>query len=83
MCPNCTDMQVSGTDGINCTDFQAKGLNIRVRRKDGTIETLHTLNGTAISLARTMVAVIENFAEKDGKLKVPAVLQPYLGVSEL
>ena len=71
------------TSCSNCTDFQAKGLNIRVRRKDGTIETLHTLNGTAISLARTMVAVIENFAEKDGKLKVPAVLQPYLGVSEL
>ena len=54
-----------------------------MRRKDGTIETLHTLNGTAISLARTMVAVIENFAEKDGKLKVPAVLKPYLGVDEL
>ena len=71
------------TSCSNCTDFQAKGLNIRVRRKDGAIETLHTLNGTAISLARTMVAVIENFAEKDGKLKVPAVLQPYLGVSEL
>jgi len=71
------------TSCSNCTYFQARGLNIRVRRKDGTIETLHTLNGTAISLARTMVAVIENFAEKDGKLKVPAVLQPYLGVSEL
>ena len=71
------------TSCSNCTDFQAKGLNIRVRRKDGTIETLHTLNGTAISLARTMVAVIENFAEKDGKLKVPAVLKPYLGVDEL
>ena len=71
------------TSCSNCTDFQAKGLNIRVRRKDGTIETLHTLNGTAISLARTMVAVIENFAKKDGKLKVPDVLQPFLGVEEL
>lgn len=71
------------TSCSNCTDFQAKGLNIRVRRKDGTIEVLHTLNGTAISLARTMVAVIENFAKKDGKLKVPAVLQPFLGVEEL
>ena len=71
------------TSCSNCTDFQAKGLNIRVRRKDGTIETLHTLNGTAISLARTMVAVIENFAEKNGKLKVPTVLKPYLGVDEL
>ena len=71
------------TSCSNCTDFQAKDLNIRVRRKNGTIETLHTLNGTAISLARTMVAVIENFAKKDGKLKVPAVLQPFLGVEEL
>lgn len=71
------------TSCSNCTDFQSKGLNIRVRRKDGTIETLHTLNGTAISLARTMVAVIENFAKKDGKLKVPAVLQPFLGIEEL
>ena len=67
------------TSCSNCTDFQARGLNIRVRRKDGTVEVLHTLNGTAISLARTMVAVIENFAEEGGKLRVPAVLQPYLG----
>ena len=71
------------TSCSNCTDFQAKGLNIRVRRKDGTIESLHTLNGTAISLARTMVAFIENFAQKNGKLKVPAALKPYLGVDEI
>ena len=71
------------TSCSNCTDFQARGLNIRVRRKDGTVEVLHTLNGTAISLARTMVAVIENFAEKGGKLRVPAVLQPYLGTDML
>ena len=71
------------TSCSNCTDFQARGLNIRVRRKDGTVEVLHTLNGTAISLARTMVAVIENFAEEGGKLSVPAVLQPYLGTDML
>ena len=71
------------TSCSNCTDFQARGLNIRVRRKDGTVEVLHTLNGTAISLARTMVAVIENFAEDGGKLRVPAVLQPYLGTDML
>ncbi len=67
------------TSCSNCTDFQARSLNIRVRRNDGTVEVLHTLNGTAISLARTMVAVIENYAQKDGKLKVPAALKPYLG----
>ena len=71
------------TSCSNCTDFQARGLNIRVRRKDGTVEVLHTLNGTAISLARTMVAVLENFAEKGGKLRVPEVLQPYLGTDML
>ncbi len=67
------------TSCSNCTDFQARSLNIRVRRENGEIEVVHTLNGTAISLARTMVATIENYAEKDGKLKVPEVLKPYLG----
>ena len=54
-------------------------MNIRVRRKDGKIETVHTLNGTAISLARTMVAFLENYAEENGKVKIPKVLQSYLG----
>lgn len=72
------------TSCSNCTDFQARSLNIRVRRKDGSVEVLHTLNGTAISLARTMVAVLENYAEKDDKLKLPAALQPYFnGAKEL
>lgn len=72
------------TSCSNCTDFQARGLNIRVKREDGTLEVVHTLNGTAISLARAMVAVIENYAEKDGKLKVPEVLKPYLnGADEI
>ena len=67
------------TSCSNCTDFQARSLNIRVRRENGSIEVLHTLNGTAISLARTMVALIENYAEPEGKLKIPSVLQPYFG----
>ena len=72
------------TSCSNCTDFQARSLNIRVRRSDGTVEVLHTLNGTAISLARTMVAVIENYAIKDGKLRIPTALQPYFdGATEL
>lgn len=70
------------TSCSNCTDFQARNLNIRVRRASGEIETLHTLNGTAISLARTLVAVIENYAKKNGKLTVPAVLRPYLNNKE-
>lgn len=65
------------TSCSNCTDFQAKNLNIRVRKKDGDIVTLHTLNGTAISLARAMVAIIENYAEADGKFRIPTALKPY------
>ena len=66
------------TSCSNCTDFQANTVNTRVRLADGTIENVHTLNGTAISLARTMVAVIENYATEGGKLAVPVALRPYL-----
>ena len=72
------------TSCSNCTDFQANTVNTRVRLADGTIENVHTLNGTAISLARTMVAVIENYATDGAKLTVPAALRPYLdGRAEL
>lgn len=71
------------TSCSNCTDFQARNLNIRVRRNDGSVEVLHTLNGTAVSLARSLVAVIENYQADDGKLIVPEVLRPYLGQREV
>lgn len=67
------------TSCSNCTDFQARACNVRVRRKDGTVEFVHTLNGTAISLARALVVMLENYAKEGGKLKVPEVLRPYLG----
>lgn len=67
------------TSCSNCTDFQARGLNIRVRRNDGSVETVHTLNGTAVSLARSLVTVIEHYQNEDGTLTVPEVLKPYLG----
>lgn len=67
------------TSCSNCTDFQARNLNIRVRRSDGTVEVVHTLNGTAVSLARSLVAVIEHYQADDGSLRVPDVLQPFLG----
>ena len=66
------------TSCSNCTDFQARNLNIRVRRKDGTVEMLHTLNGTVVSLARSLVVMIENFQTADGTLMVPEVLRPYM-----
>jgi seryl-tRNA synthetase len=66
------------TSCSNCTDFQARNLNIRVRRNDGTIQTVHTLNGTAVSLARSLIAVIEHYQNGDGTLEIPQVLQPYM-----
>lgn len=71
------------TSCSNCTDFQARNLNIRVRRKDGTVEVLHTLNGTAVSLARSLVVILENYQNEDGTLTVPEVLRPYLGDREI
>ena len=70
------------TSCSNCTNFQAQACNVRVRRKDGTIEYVHTLNGTAIPLARALVVMLENYATPDGKLKVPEVLRPYLNNRE-
>jgi seryl-tRNA synthetase len=70
------------TSCSNCTDFQARNLNIRVRRKDGRIEMVHTLNGTAVSLARSLVVLIENFQNEDGTLTIPEVLRPYMSGRE-
>ena len=70
------------TSCSNCTDFQARAVNCRVRRKDGTVEFVHTLNGTAIPLARALVVLLENYATEDGIFKVPEVLRPYLGGRE-
>lgn len=67
------------TSCSNCTDFQARNLNIKVRRKDGKVEVLHTLNGTAVSLARSLIAIIEHNQNEDGTLRVPEPLQRYLG----
>ncbi len=67
------------TSCSNCTDFQARACNVRVRRKDGSLQFVHTLNGTAIPFARALVVILENYAKEGGKLSVPKVLQPYLG----
>ncbi|MBI4448306.1 serine--tRNA ligase [Candidatus Woesearchaeota archaeon] len=62
----------------NCTDYQARDLNIKVINKDGSREVLHTLNNTAIATSRVMVAILENYQQKDGSILVPKVLQPFL-----
>ena len=66
------------TSASNCTDFQTRNLNIRVRRADGSVEMLHSLNGTAVALARSLVAITEHYQTDDGHLRVPAALQPYM-----
>lgn len=71
------------TSCSNCTDFQARNLNIRVRRKNGEVEILHTLNGTAVSLARSIIAIVENYQQSDGSLIVPEVLKPYLSERDI
>ncbi len=66
------------TSCSNCTDYQARNLNIRVRRENGELQVVHTLNGTAVSLARCLVAILENF--QDGEdLLIPEVLKPFMG----
>jgi seryl-tRNA synthetase len=64
----------------NCTDFQARRANIRYRPERGAKPRyVHTLNGSALALPRTMIAVIENYQQADGSISVPEVLLPYTG----
>ncbi len=62
----------------NCTDFQARRMQARVR-VGGKPTLLHTLNGSGLAVGRTLVAVLENYQQADGRIAVPTVLQPYLG----
>ncbi|MBM3281649.1 MAG: serine--tRNA ligase [Candidatus Harrisonbacteria bacterium] len=66
------------TSTSNCTDYQARRLNIRVKRKDGKNELLHTLNGTAIAVTRIILSLLENFQNSDGSVSIPPALHPYL-----
>lgn len=68
------------TSTSNCTDYQARRLGIRYRRKGekGT-QLVHTLNGTAIAISRALIAVLENYQQADGSVLVPEVLQPWVG----
>ena len=66
------------TSCSNCTDYQARRLQSRVRRPDGKVEPLHTLNGTATAMARTLIALLENHQQADGSVVLPASLHPYL-----
>lgn len=64
----------------NFEDFQARRANIRFRRdKKSKPEFVHTLNGSGLAIGRTVAAILENYQEQDGRVRIPTVLQPYLG----
>ena len=63
----------------NCTDFQARRLNIRYKDKAGKMQFAHTLNGTAFAIGRILIMIMENYQQKDGSIKVPKALQKYCG----
>jgi seryl-tRNA synthetase len=66
----------------NCTDYQARRLNIKFREGEGKppIGWVHTLNNTALATSRTMMAILEVYQQKNGSVKIPKVLQPYMGM---
>lgn len=67
------------TSVSNCTDYQSRGLNIKYQTEAGKKDYLHMLNGTAMVMTRPIIAILENYQQADGSVKVPEVLQPYTG----
>lgn len=71
------------TSTSNCTDYQARNLNIRFKRKSGEVDFIHMLNGTAIATSRTPLAILENYQNADGSVTIPEVLRPYMGKDKI
>lgn len=68
----------------NCLDFQARRMQARVRDHQGKPQLIHTLNGSGLAVGRALVAVLENYQQRDGSIRIPDVLQPYMhGQTEL
>ncbi len=67
------------TSTSNCTDFQARRLNVRYKDDDGKNKYVHMLNGTAVAVSRALVALMENYQNADGSISVPPALIPYCG----
>ena len=63
----------------NCGDFQARRMDARFKRKEGKPEFVHTLNGSGLAVGRTLVAIMENYQDENGRIAVPAALLPYMG----
>ena len=71
------------TSTSNCTDYQARRLNIKYKDEDGKNKYVHTLNGTAIAVGRAMLAILENYQNADGSVTIPEVLVPYCGFDKI
>ena len=67
------------TSTSNCTDYQARRLNIRYKDSDGKNKFVHMLNGTAIAISRAIIAILENNQQEDGSVRIPRALVPYVG----
>jgi seryl-tRNA synthetase len=67
------------TSTSNCTDYQARNLNVKFRRKDGKSDYAHMLNGTAIATSRTPLAILENYQQADGSVVIPEALRKWMG----
>lgn len=67
----------------NMTDFQARRLGIRFKGKDGKSEFVHILNATGFAIGRTIIAILENYQQKDGSVEIPKVLQKYVGKKKI
>lgn len=67
------------TSTSNCTDYQARRLNIKYRSESGSLDYVHTLNGTAVVLSRFPIALFENGQREDGSIAIPVALQKYIG----
>lgn len=71
------------TSTSNCTDYQARRLNIKYKDDDGKNKYVHTLNGTAIAVGRAMLAILENYQNEDGSVSIPEVLVPLCGFDRI
>ncbi|MEM3422435.1 MAG: serine--tRNA ligase [Candidatus Bilamarchaeaceae archaeon] len=67
----------------NCGDFQARRANIKYRGKDGKLHYVHTLNGSGLAVGRTLLAILENYQEDKSIIKIPKVLQDFMGKEEI
>jgi seryl-tRNA synthetase len=71
------------TSTSNCTDYQARNLNIKYRTKENKNEYIHMLNGTAIATSRTPIAILENYQQADGSVLIPEVLRKWMGKDKI